>query len=104
MISLLALPDVRALAFVRCDPVVTRKSLGVAGRRGFGRVDRYFFRQSIVEWQGGLAVMTLVSFAPYPAQSMPQMLPFTPTRAEGLRRLNAFVAHAGRDYPLNRNY
>jgi deoxyribodipyrimidine photo-lyase len=48
--------------------------------------------------------MTLVSFAPYPAQSMPQTLPFTPTRAEGLRRLNAFVAHAGRDYPLNRNY
>jgi deoxyribodipyrimidine photo-lyase len=48
--------------------------------------------------------MTLVSFAPYPTPAMPHTLPFTPTRAEGLRRLNAFVAHAGRDYPLNRNY
>jgi deoxyribodipyrimidine photolyase len=48
--------------------------------------------------------MTLVSFAPYPTPPMPHTLPFTPTRAEGLRRLNAFVTHAGRDYPLNRNY
>jgi deoxyribodipyrimidine photo-lyase len=48
--------------------------------------------------------MNLVSFAPYPAASMPPTLPFTPTRAEGLRRLNAFVARAGREYPLNRNY
>jgi deoxyribodipyrimidine photo-lyase len=51
-----------------------------------------------------MAVMNLVSFAPYPTKSMTKSMPFTPTRAEGLRRLNAFVSRAGRDYPLNRNY
>jgi hypothetical protein len=48
MNSLFALLDVRALAFVRCDPAVTRKSLGIAGRRSFGYVGRYFLLQSIV--------------------------------------------------------
>jgi deoxyribodipyrimidine photo-lyase len=31
-------------------------------------------------------------------------MPFTPTRAEGLRRLDAFVSRAGRDYPVSRNF
>ncbi len=48
--------------------------------------------------------MTLVSFALYPAPSMTKTMPFTPTRAEGLRRLDAFVSRAGRDYPVSRNF
>lgn len=102
---------VRALAFVRCDPVVTRKSLGVAGRRGFGCVGRYLRWQPIalrdadgIRMIKGIAIMNLVSFAAYSAPLMQANLPFTPTRAEGLRRLNAFVARAGSQYPLNRNY
>jgi deoxyribodipyrimidine photo-lyase len=61
-------------------------------------------RRKRLRQQAPVTVMNLVSFVPYPATSMTPTLPFTPTRAEGLRRLNAFVARAGRDYPLNRNY
>jgi deoxyribodipyrimidine photo-lyase len=35
---------------------------------------------------------------------MTTTMPFTPTRAEGLRRLDAFVSRAGRDYPVSRNF